>query len=326
MKMIRIFFVVAVIFSGCLEKKSKVQKQNQFHLKFVSQIEFEDISSINRIISKEKHIYIADWNNNHIYKIDNDDVIVNSFGGVGKGPGEFSKLTDIAIDKNSFIYASDQNMNRVQVFDENGSFVKSLKTDYSNVGIGLKGENLLVNSLSPEYAIYEYNQMGNLINQFVELDKGQDNFLDMLKNISRFVTFDDVTYRISYNSPSIYAIKDSIMSLEFTNNTIDSYNHISFIKEGSEAKLNRGSIVHSDIIVEKDFIYVVGGGGNNDVPNNKLPHFFNIYNQKWEIMASLYPENLPYSQEGYTICKTGNIVYFGLINGNSVYKFHLVNK
>lgn len=48
-----------------------------------------------------------------------------TFGGHGNEDGKFYSPVDIAVDESGFIYILDNALNKVQVFDENGAFVKS---------------------------------------------------------------------------------------------------------------------------------------------------------------------------------------------------------
>jgi DNA-binding beta-propeller fold protein YncE len=77
------------------------------------------------------NIFVADGlGNARIAKFDKDGKFVKSWGRQGTAPGEFANVRSIAVDAQGNVYAADGGNQRVQVFDNNGSF----KTAFTNVG------------------------------------------------------------------------------------------------------------------------------------------------------------------------------------------------
>jgi DNA-binding beta-propeller fold protein YncE len=77
------------------------------------------------------NIFVADGlGNARIAKFDKDGKFVKSWGKQGTAPGEFANVRSIAVDAQGNVYAADGGNQRVQVFDNNGSF----KTAFANVG------------------------------------------------------------------------------------------------------------------------------------------------------------------------------------------------
>lgn len=77
------------------------------------------------------NIFVADGlGNARIAKFDKDGKFVKSWGKKGTAPGEFANVRSIAVDAQGNVYAADGGNQRVQVFDNNGTF----KTAFSNVG------------------------------------------------------------------------------------------------------------------------------------------------------------------------------------------------
>jgi sugar lactone lactonase YvrE len=61
-----------------------------------------------------------------VLKFDKDGRFITSWGGKGKGPGEFEVAHGIAIDAQDLIWVADRENSRIQVFDSNGGFVREM--------------------------------------------------------------------------------------------------------------------------------------------------------------------------------------------------------
>src|SRR6185295_4669109 len=78
------------------------------------------------------NIFVADGFGNvpRILKMDKNGKFLKTFGGAGSGPGQFNQLASLVIDREGNLYAADKGNNRIQVFDNNGTF----KSEIKNVG------------------------------------------------------------------------------------------------------------------------------------------------------------------------------------------------
>jgi hypothetical protein len=77
------------------------------------------------------NIFVADGHGNaRVAKFSNDGVFVKSWGQRGNATGQFATVDSIAIDAQGNVYAADGGNQRIQVFDNNGTF----KTEIKNVG------------------------------------------------------------------------------------------------------------------------------------------------------------------------------------------------
>jgi len=75
-------------------------------------------------------IFISDgYINSRIAKLNKDGDWVKSWGGPGKGEGQFSTPHSIAADANGNIYVADRNNRRIQVFDSDGTFKNIIRID-----------------------------------------------------------------------------------------------------------------------------------------------------------------------------------------------------
>lgn len=77
-------------------------------------------------------IFVADGigENARIAKFSKEGVFIKSWGSKGAEPGQFADVHSLAVDAEGNVYAGDSGNQRIQVFDNNGTF----KTQISNVG------------------------------------------------------------------------------------------------------------------------------------------------------------------------------------------------
>src|SRR5436190_21057357 len=77
------------------------------------------------------NIFVGDGRGNaRVAKFSKDGVFVKSWGQRGNGAGQFATVDSIAVDAQGNVYAADGGNQRIQVFDNSGTF----KTEIKNVG------------------------------------------------------------------------------------------------------------------------------------------------------------------------------------------------
>jgi DNA-binding beta-propeller fold protein YncE len=62
-----------------------------------------------------------------VVKFDRNGTFIKSWGGKGKGPGQFEVAHGIAIDANGRLWVADRENQRIQIFDQDGNYLKELK-------------------------------------------------------------------------------------------------------------------------------------------------------------------------------------------------------
>jgi sugar lactone lactonase YvrE len=62
-----------------------------------------------------------------VLKFDKTGKFIKSWGGKGKGPGQFDVAHGIAIDAKGLLWVTDRENQRIQIFDGDGTFVRELK-------------------------------------------------------------------------------------------------------------------------------------------------------------------------------------------------------
>src|SRR3954465_12054423 len=74
------------------------------------------------------NIFVADGlGNSRVAKFTKDGAFVKSWGQRGTGNGEFASVNSIAVDAQGNVYAADAGNQRIQVFDNNGTFKSAIK-------------------------------------------------------------------------------------------------------------------------------------------------------------------------------------------------------
>src|SRR6185295_8709367 len=147
-------------------------------------------------------IFVADgMGNSRVAKFDSKGVFVKSWGSRGADPGQFDRVTAIAVDTAGNVYAADGGNNRIQVFDNNGTF----KSAITGVGTPMAlcmtpGPNQVLfvsNSNPPEDfdsggEIYKIKLDGTIVGKFGKVGKrlkefGNVNSLDCRSETSLLV-------------------------------------------------------------------------------------------------------------------------------------------
>lgn len=313
--------MVAAVISGC---KRDPQSNMKAHVELIFQkeISYEEFGCLTNIIGKDDVYYVSDWKSNKIHQLDGKDNLCKSFGGEGNGPGEFQKLSDICLDEWGNLYAADQGRNQIFCFDREGNLLKTITTEHPNISLTVGNDgDLFINTLSPEYSLVRYDNRDNryAIDFF---DKSEDIMLQILENISRLYHYQGRNYRLLYNESCVFEITADGNRKIFEEKAIRNFSRIRYDKSGDEIVIKRGSIVFSDIQMDKDYIYLVSGGGEQG--DRPLPHYLWIYEQNnWKLTAKLWPEELDSSEEGYAFYINNGSIYFIGINQDIIYKYHI---
>jgi DNA-binding beta-propeller fold protein YncE len=87
------------------------------------------------------NLYALGVFNDAVFKFTSDGKFVNRFGGKGDQPGQFRAPDAIAVDGKGRVFVSDAL--RIQIFDANGRFVRSFKSDGPASGMVFNDNNEL---------------------------------------------------------------------------------------------------------------------------------------------------------------------------------------
>ena len=75
-------------------------------------------------VAPSGELFVADgYGNSSVHRFTADGVYISSFGGPGRGPGEFLVPHAVRVSNDGRVYVADRENNRVQVFTTDGQFV-----------------------------------------------------------------------------------------------------------------------------------------------------------------------------------------------------------
>jgi hypothetical protein len=100
----------------------------------------------------------APGSNARILKFDKSGKLIKSFGKFGSGPGEFDQPHALAMDSRGRLFVGDRNNNRVQVLDQDGTFIAGWKQFSRPSGLFIdKNDNLYVADSESESVSQNHN-------------------------------------------------------------------------------------------------------------------------------------------------------------------------
>ena len=83
------------------------------------------------VVAASGAVFVADGHeansSNRIYKFGRDGTFIKSWGGTGSGPGQFIVPHALALDSRGRLFVADRDNNRIQIFDQNGTFIDEWK-------------------------------------------------------------------------------------------------------------------------------------------------------------------------------------------------------
>jgi hypothetical protein len=132
------------------------------------------------------NIFVADGiGNARVAKFTRDGVFVKSWGSRGTGDSQFKSAHGIAVDASGNVYVGDRGNNRIQVFDNNGTFKSSITTggDPEAICITPGAHQYLfssnsnpANDLDHGGEIYKLELSGTVVGKFGRAGKGPRDF------------------------------------------------------------------------------------------------------------------------------------------------------
>jgi len=133
------------------------------------------------------NIFVADGmgSNARVAKFDKQGKFVKSWGSKGTGNGEFASVHGIAVDLQGNVYVADAGNKRIQIFDNEGNFRKSLTNVGSPQAVCMtKGANAVlyvsnsnpVDDIDRDGQIYKMHLDGTVVGQFGRAGKQPKEF------------------------------------------------------------------------------------------------------------------------------------------------------
>ena len=76
-------------------------------------------------MATDGRVFVSDgYGNRRVHRFSEKGELEHSWGEAGRGPGQFSILHKVGVDKNNNVYICDRENNRIQIFDENGIYLR----------------------------------------------------------------------------------------------------------------------------------------------------------------------------------------------------------
>ena len=76
-------------------------------------------------VAKNGDIFVADGHgNSRVVKLSKDGAFIKAWGAKGAGPGELNVPHSIAIDSQGRLFVADRSNNRIQIFSQDGKYLK----------------------------------------------------------------------------------------------------------------------------------------------------------------------------------------------------------
>ncbi len=110
-----------------------------------------------------------------VLKFDRNGNFIKSWGGVGTEPGKFNVAHGIAVDAKGQLWVADRENQRIQIFDQDGMFVKELKYAGLPCSLQIGGQNIyMVNGFAGQLLKLDLN--GNVLAVTGKPGKGLGEF------------------------------------------------------------------------------------------------------------------------------------------------------
>jgi sugar lactone lactonase YvrE len=75
-----------------------------------------------------------------VLKFDKDGTFIKTWGGLGKGPGEFDLPHSLVFDAQGLLYIADRNNARIQVFDADGTYIRESRHPGTPCGLFMSAD------------------------------------------------------------------------------------------------------------------------------------------------------------------------------------------
>lgn len=137
------------------------------------------------------NIYLADSDNNQIYKLDSSGKLVNKWGSSGSGAGQFDSPAGIAVDLRGFIYVVDKNNNRIEKFRPDGVFLAQWGSPGHGEGQLSHPEGLAIDSNNNLYVadwgnsrLQKYDSQGSFMGKWGSYGTGNGQFAGPIMGVA----------------------------------------------------------------------------------------------------------------------------------------------
>ena len=126
-------------------------------------------------ISSKGEIFVSDgYGNKKIHKFNSSGELIKSWGTFGTGPGEFAIVHNITIDDDDLIYVCDRENNRIQIFDDEGTYINEWNDLLMPGDVWIHDGNFYVVEQTEKGGVSIWTKQGELITRWYG-DRGLGN-------------------------------------------------------------------------------------------------------------------------------------------------------
>jgi hypothetical protein len=174
-KILSLFIFITSLNAAC----NKQQKQPVVLTAVQKITQFNDttfFTGTSAMLFTDGHLYMAAGKGSKIYQLGSQLNIIGSMGSKGKGPGEFTGITDLKFANDSlYVYARTQA--KIAVYDENNHFVRGTGI-HETYGFSFavdKQSHIYLSTAERKHPITELDAHGNRIRTFGNNTIGKDS-------------------------------------------------------------------------------------------------------------------------------------------------------
>jgi hypothetical protein len=272
-------------------------------------------------IDKNANIYVADSRHNKIFCFDSNGKYLFQYGRQGQGPGEFNRPYNIAFFKNHIVIYDNGN-SRIQFFNTQGKFVKSIKLFKTYVDFFINKEGKIYAALLPspvnKHLIDVLSEDGHYLFSFGDPPDQDDpdvNF-PLLEGNN-----DEEIYVAFWFLPIVrkYSAEGELLKEIRIDHKLARENYDFNLKAKARRKPGmptmRKSVVEELRIFDSDVFLLLGNGSFTDLtwPRKEILKYdsdLNVGNQYWFLL------NNPQSTNEFAVAKDGNSYVFYILQTN----------
>ena len=185
------------------EKKSIIRIRNG---KMEGEIINKDITPVALAVDRFSTLWVVDKESRKIIKMDDTGAILSSIGSKGSKKGQLDSPSGIAIANNGDIYIADPGNNWVQVFNNEGGFVKTISK--STVAALDEPAAIALDSVGNLYVLDKGRAVVSVFNgkgePVLEFGKSQDLNARLQKPVALMVSADEI-YVVDTNQVKVYS-------------------------------------------------------------------------------------------------------------------------
>lgn len=223
------------------------------------------ITFLNKILFRKNDMYVLDSHYKQILRYSTDGKYIGKLQRIGKGPGEYTAISDFCLDEKGNLYIVDPNQRKILIFAPDFQFIKEKKLNFyfNNISFSKDFKHIfLYTALTYNEPKYAYQLME--LSTDLRVEKGLGHSIERCDNIFAnsegngiIKKEDDQVFFFPYFSSDIYKV---------TNDTLLPAYHLDFGKKILTVKMaNNDFDDMMNYVGKEDYISSISYVQNNDM-------------------------------------------------------------